>query len=146
MSKLDFNSTTGRLNLSLYDTLGLYYLTLNQIVSGIIVKGTGSPDEYFLRPFKLNWYFMSMRPSYFNFLDARSKIAFRKPHHNFCTCIFLYHWLIFSSVHSSLDAGEICVNMIFQDNSRVPVSVFIVKITASEHLNRVTARIFRTSR
>jgi hypothetical protein len=132
--------------MSLYDMFGFILFALKSNCFCVIVIGTGSQDESFLRPLKLIWYFMSMRLCYFTFLDARSKLVFRKPHHNFCTCFFLYHWLIFSSAHSSLDAGEICVNMIFQDNSRVPVSVFIVKIIASEHLNRVTARIFRFSR
>jgi hypothetical protein len=32
--------------------------------------------------------------------------------------------------------------MIFQDHKRVPVNILLVKIAASEHLKRVTERIF----
>jgi hypothetical protein len=33
--------------------------------------------------------------------------------------------------------------MIFQDHRRVPVNIFKVKIAASDHLKRVSGRIFR---
>jgi hypothetical protein len=36
--------------------------------------------------------------------------------------------------------------MVFQDHRMVPVSVFMIIIAASEHLKRVTGRIFRISR
>ncbi len=57
-----------------------------------------------------------------------------------------------SSVHPSLDAGKIRVNILgtcprhLLDHSRVPVSVFSVKITVSEPLKRAIGRIFRISK
>ncbi len=36
----------------------------------------------------------------------------RKPHHDFCAGLPLCHWLIFSCVHRSLDAGKIQVGLI----------------------------------
>ncbi len=64
----------------------------------------------------------------------------RMPPHNFCTSLPLCHWLSFSSIHPSCDAGKIRVNsptcprrlpdsgLIFQDHMRVPVSIFMVEI------------------
>jgi hypothetical protein len=61
------------------------------------------------------------------------------------------HWSNFSSVHTSWDSGKsktfvyhrrLQVTMAFQDHKRVPVSVFMVKICASEPLKRIIGRIY----